>query len=137
MGLLRPIILIVGAMLLLPSPPEQRWPVPSRVAAEDDASVPEMVGAAFRAIGDVGSFCARQETVCDTAGRILTSMEAKAKYNIELLYQWARSDVGGSSTSPLKHQASADPVVTGATSLLAAAPASSQNTLTPQDLVIP
>jgi hypothetical protein len=131
MGIIRPAILIVAATLLLPSPPDQ----PRQQLAGAEPSVPEVVGSTFRTIGDIGSFCGRQAQVCDTAGRLLERMEAKARYNFLLLYDWAHSDPARNDERPLRYEANADPVLTGTASALPEADGS-QSTLTPQDLIL-
>ena len=132
MGIVRPAILILAATMLLPSPPEK----PRQQLATDDPSTLEVVGSTFRAIGDIGSFCARQGQVCATARHLLERMEAKARYNFLLLYDWAHSDPARGGDVPLRYEANADPVLTGSAGKLSEEDGS-RSTLTPQDLILP
>ena len=50
------------------------------------------MAAAANAASDVGSFCNRQPAVCSTASNLAGTLEAKARYSIKLLYEWANKD---------------------------------------------
>jgi hypothetical protein len=60
----------------------------------------------------------------------LGRLEAKALYNIGLLYGWAKSDLAG-TVSPLANQANADPIFTGSATKLSGP----KNTLRLDDLI--
>src|SRR5688572_20784865 len=116
MGVIRTSLLVLAVAVMLPSPPESRQKPHSQKA--ETAPATEFVGAAIDAVVDLEPFCARQEGVCVTAGYLLGRLEAKAWYNIGLLYDWARSDQVGGGSSPLANQANADPIVTGSATRL-------------------
>lgn len=87
MRIIRTIALLAIAAYLLPSPPENR--VGSSVQANNGPQATEYLSAAVSTVADVRDFCSRQAAVCDTAHFLATKLEGKAKYGIELLYQWA------------------------------------------------
>src|SRR5262245_36842238 len=81
---------------LLPSPPEQ--PAAQHAALGPAGATPapqpsnaDLLAAACAGVDDVSAFCTRQPAVCDTARTLLVTLEAKAKYGIRLLYQWAET----------------------------------------------
>jgi hypothetical protein len=66
-----------------------------------------IVGAALETLVDLDPLCEGREGVCTTAGYLIGRVEAKALYNIGLLYGWARSEHIGREVSPLGNQADA------------------------------
>src|SRR5262249_29146811 len=82
---------------LLPSPPPEDSG--QSAASPGKASAAPVVSANARALfaAGVGAvdvfsvFCTRQPMVCDTAHTLLLKLEAKAKYSLRLLYQWAET----------------------------------------------
>jgi hypothetical protein len=133
MGVIRTSLLVLAIAVMLPSPPESRQkPHAQRAEA---APATEFVGAAIGAVVDLDPFCARQEGVCVTAGYLFGRLEAKAWYNIGLLYDWARSDHVGGVTSPLANQANADAIMTGSATRLPRRTGASHNTLRVDDLI--
>jgi hypothetical protein len=97
MKILRAAIYLGVLAFLLPSPPSedssQKPAVPgaASLVPAPSATGGDLFAAAVGAVDDVSGFCARQPTVCDTAQTVLTRLEAKAKYSLRLLYQWAES----------------------------------------------
>lgn len=91
MRLVRTIILLGGAGLLLPSPPADPLAETGETAAIS-VSAFEMLSQATSAFSDVAGFCGRQPGVCETAAVVATHLEAKAKYNARLVYEWAAAD---------------------------------------------
>lgn len=132
MGILRNAIILGAVAVAMPNPPaseQQPGVVPPT------ASSFAYLAAAADAFADVRAFCERRPGVCQTAGHLAVTMEAKAKYSAKLLYEWA-NDAGDATL----HQAglppdlaNADPIATGSTAeKLALAP---QSTLKLEDLI--
>jgi Family of unknown function (DUF5330) len=133
MGLLRNFAVLGAIAFAMPNPP---------AAEQSDGIVPPTVSslayvsAAAQTFADLKGFCERQVNVCDTAGRIAVTMEAKAKYSAKLIYEWA-NEAGNpqASRSPLpKNVVDADPISTGSLSM-AAKHKVSQSTLLLDDLL--
>src|SRR6476620_210660 len=97
MKILRAAIYLGVLAFLLPSPPpEDSSQRPASLGVASAAPVPsangaDLFAAALGAVDDVSGFCTRQPTVCNTAHGLLFTLEAKAKYGLRLLYQWAGS----------------------------------------------
>lgn len=94
------------------------------------------VSAAAETFADVRAFCERRPGVCQTAGHLAVTMEAKAKYSAKLIYEWA-NDAGAATpraTALPADLAGADPIATGS---VEARPklAQSQSTLKLEDLL--
>ena len=87
MRIIRTIVLLAAAAYFLPSPPEDR--VGASLQASDNPPATEFLSAAVSTVADMRDFCTRQAAVCDTAHYLAVKFEGKAKYGIELLYQWA------------------------------------------------
>jgi uncharacterized protein DUF5330 len=135
MRILRSFILLSGIAVLMPSPPE-RDNSSAMMLASDAAETVGLVTTAARMVSDVASFCGRQPGVCQTAGYVVAKLEAKAKYSVRLLYEWANEANGEPAVSPYADQAdAADPIETGSTLAVRAAGGQSQSTLTIEDLL--
>jgi hypothetical protein len=97
MKILRAAIYLGVLAFLLPSPPaEDSSQKPAALGAAGLVAVPsanggDLFAAAVGAVDDVSGFCTRQPMVCDTAHTVLLKLEARAKYSLRLLYQWAES----------------------------------------------
>ena len=131
MRIVRTIILLSAIVLLMPSPPESEKKDAGFMVASD-VSGPEILVAATRAASDIGGFCAREPQVCVTAAYVAQMLEAKAKYSVRLIYDWANE---ASSSDAMPHQADAvDALVTSSTKLAIDEPAS-QNTLQVEDRI--
>jgi Family of unknown function (DUF5330) len=131
MRIVRTILLLTGGMFLLPSPPESE----TTVAAQGPATT-EMIGSAIEAVSDAASFCQRRPGVCHTAGYVAARLEAKAKYSVRLLYEWANEASQDGAAQTPDQTADADRIVTGSTTEVAAREAAaSQSTLTIEDLI--
>jgi hypothetical protein len=131
MRIVRTIILLSAVVLLMPSPPDSEKKDQGFMIASD-VSAPEIFVAATRAASDIGGFCAREPQVCVTATYVAHVLEAKAKYSVRLIYDWANE---ASSSDAAPHQAEAvDVLVTGSTKLAADEP-TSQNTLKVEDRI--
>ena len=116
MRIFRTILILTGAAVLMPSPPEGGGYMGVQ-SAVNDPSAPGLIGSATMAVADVASFCARQPGVCETAGYVANRLEAKAKYSVRLLYEWAAESNDDALIAPLGNQADAsDPIETGSTS---------------------
>jgi hypothetical protein len=137
MRIIRSGLFLAGLGILAPSPPESEI---ARLAAqaEQAPSAFQMLSAAGQTVADLSSFCARQPSVCETAQYVAVRLEAKAKYSVRLLYDWANEASTGPGLSSHPTQADgADPLVTGSTITLASADETqpSQNTLKLEDLI--
>ena len=131
MRIVRTIILLSAIVILMPSPPESEKKNASLIAA-NDVSAPEIFVAATRAASDIGGFCAREPQVCVTATYVAQMLEAKAKYSVRLIYDWANE---ASSSDATPHEADAvDEMVTSSTRV-AADEGASQNTLKVEDRI--
>jgi hypothetical protein len=132
MRIVRTIILLSAIVILMPSPPESAKQDAGLIAA-NDVSAPEILVAATRAASDLGGFCAREPQVCVTATYVAHMLEAKAKYSVRLIYDWANE--ASSSDSGTPEQADAvDTLLTGSTKVAADEP-TSQNTLKVEDRI--
>jgi hypothetical protein len=121
MRIVRTIVLLAIAAYFLPSPPEDR--LPASLMASDDPPATEYISAAVSTVADVSGFCTRQAAVCDTAHYLAVKLEGKAKYGIELLYDWAHESNGLSAATQSQTATADDAGSTG------------QNTLQLEDLI--
>jgi hypothetical protein len=92
MRIIRTIALLAIAAYFMPSPPEDRLGATRQTA--DNPQATEYLSAAVSTVADMRDFCNRQSAVCDTAHYLAVKLEGKAKYSIELLYQWAHESNG-------------------------------------------
>src|SRR5690349_16983390 len=90
MRIFRTIALLAVVAFFIPSPPEEQL----QLAQGDDPPATELLSAAVSTVADMRDFCGRQPAVCDTAHYLAVKLEGKAKYGIELLYQWAQESNG-------------------------------------------
>jgi hypothetical protein len=134
MRIFRTIILLTGLAVLLPSPPDEAVQPADGLATASD--VPGLVQTAAQTVSDVASFCSRQPGVCETAGYLAHKMEAKAKYSVRLLYEWA-NDAPATEMAPISvEEAKSDPINTGSSPEAEVAEAAqSQSTLKLEDLI--
>ena len=131
----RAIILLTGIAVLMPSPPEDRNSG-AQLVANNAAETAGLVSAASQTVSDVASFCGQQPSVCQTAGYVASKLEAKAKYGVRLLYEWASEASDEPRVSPYADQANAaDPIETGSTVAATEDSGVTQSTLTMQDLL--
>lgn len=133
MRIFRTIMLLTGVATFMPSPPEEQAKV-SAERATVEMSTPSLLGSAATAVADMASICSRQPGVCEAAGYVAGRLEAKAKYSVRLIYEWANESSGEPKASPLTDQAGADPIETGST-VVAAVDGGSQSTLRIEDLM--
>lgn len=134
MRFFRTIILLTGIAVLMPSPPESENSG-AVILAGNAAETAGLVKAASQAVSDAASFCSRQPGVCRTAGYVAGKLEAKAKYGVRLIYEWASEANGEPAVSPYADQAdAADPIETGSM-VAAVASGQSQSTLMIEDLL--
>jgi hypothetical protein len=121
MGAIRTSMLVMAVAVMLPSPPESRQ------------SGSLLVHSAIRAMSNLGVLCTGRDE-CTTAEYFLGRIEAKARYNLNLLYAWASHPEG--EPAPIANQAGADPIMTGSAMRLAARKGdASHNTLRLDDLI--
>ena len=127
MRIIRTVLLLTGGMFLLPSPPESETG-----AASQSPATFEVIGSAVEAVSDAASFCDRRPGVCHTAGYVAARLEAKAKYSVRLLYEWANeASQDGAALLPDQAADATDRIVTGSTTEVAAG----QSTLILEDLI--
>ncbi|HUQ36870.1 MAG TPA: DUF5330 domain-containing protein [Aestuariivirga sp.] len=135
MRIVRTIIILSGIAAFMPSAPEDvNQAAPSVASAEvSDTGYLEVATNTF---SDLTSFCARQPSVCETAGFVAHKLELKAKYGVRLIYDWAKEASTSSAVQPDIAEGS-DPIKTGSTKLASAKRLSktSQSTLRLGDLI--
>lgn len=130
MKIIRTLVIVAVGAFLLPSPPEsQQPPQQAKIAA-----TPELMAAAVNAAGDMGSFCSRQPAVCSTATSLAGTLEAKARYSIKLLYEWANKEAA--AVPPKLGAVQTDAALPVASFQMAAADVEpSQSTLKLEDII--
>ena len=135
MKIIKTIVIVSAIAFFLPSPPDGgKKPGPAS---------PELMSAAVSAAGDMGGFCMRQPAVCSTAMSLAGTLEAKARYSVKLLYEWAigAPQTGSTGPAPEIEAPAKSPAQIGGQSENAnfaetlAADASSQNTLRLEDII--
>lgn len=127
MKIIRTLVIVSVGAFFLPSPPE--------VQQANIAPTPELMAAAANAASDVGSFCSRQPAVCSTASNLAGTLEAKARYSIKLLYEWANKD-DAAALPPKVGAVQTDAVLKHASFQMASADVvPSQNTLKIEDII--
>ncbi|MBL8905868.1 MAG: DUF5330 domain-containing protein [Rhizobiales bacterium] len=132
MRIVRTIMLLSAIVILMPSPPESAKKDVGLVVA-NDVSAPEIFVAATRAASDIGGFCAREPQVCTTAAYVMEMLEAKAKYSVRLIYDWANEASSGDAAAPVRADG-VDHLVTSSTKVAADEPMS-QTTLKIEDRI--
>ncbi len=136
MRLIRTLLVLSGAGFLLPSPPEDVAAANASVQGEQVSTL-DMLSSASSAVTDVAGFCARQPGFCSTAAYVAAKLEAKAKYSVKLIYEWASESTGDPALPGQSQEAiTADPLKTG-TMLAEAAivEPKSQSTLKLEDVI--
>ena len=135
MRIIRTIIVLAGVAAFIPSPPEDVSSAAPSVASTE-VSDTGYFEVATNTFSDLASFCARQPTVCETAGFVAHKLELKAKYGARLIYEWANEANTSSAVQPDVARAS-DPIETGSMKLASAKrlPQTSQSTLRLNDLI--
>ena len=131
MRILRTMMVLTAVAVLMPSPPDDG----GALQAAADTSQPSLLGSATMAFADAASFCGRQPQVCDTAGYVAGKLQAKAKYSVRLLYEWASESSADPEVAPLGGHAAIDPISTGSTAVAQAR--HSQSSLRIDDLIPP
>jgi predicted transcriptional regulator len=127
MKIIRTLVIVSVGAFFLPSPPESQQ--------ANIAPTPELMAAAANAASDVGSFCSRQPAVCSTASNLAGTLEAKARYSIKLLYEWANKD-DAAALPPKVGAVQTDAVLKHASFQMASADVvPSQNTLKIEDII--
>lgn len=135
MRIIRTVLFLCGVTAFLPSPPED---AATSNRGEGVAAVPDqgLLATAAVAIADVASLCSRQPDVCQTAGYVAGKLEAKAKYSVKLLYEWANEPDASASPAPASEMTvTSDPLTTGSTQAVAEAEGQGQSTLRLEDLI--
>lgn len=137
MRLIRLILVLTGAGVLLPSPPEELSAHTVGLEA-DQVSAIEMLSSATSTFSDLAGFCSRQPGACQTAAYVAAHLQAKAKYSAKLVYQWATKDEQpiGRAVIPVEAR-SADELQTGSnlTVISRSDPPIGQSTLRLDDLI--
>jgi hypothetical protein len=131
MRVLRTAFILAAIAILAPSPPDSE--TAGALAAREPAPTQlEWLDAAGSAASDMAQFCTRQPLVCDAASYIAVKLEAKAKYSVRLIYEWASESQRQSM--PFADTAGADGLMTGSTLELAGI--ADGGTLLPEDRAI-
>ncbi len=133
MGILRNAIILGAVAVAMPNPPATET---AGGVVPPTASSFAYVAAAAETFADVRTFCERRPGVCQTAGHLAVTMEAKAKYSAKLIYEWA-NEAGAETprtTALPPDLAAADPIATGTAEPRLKATAS-QSTLRLEDLL--
>ncbi len=94
----RTLIVLAGAGLLQPSPPEG-WRAADQ-AEPQQPSVLALLTSAGAAASEAASFCTRQPDVCSIAGYLADKAIAKAIYSASLAGGWAGKDGPPPATGP-------------------------------------
>lgn len=128
MRIIRTILLLGAVAFLMPAPPEDRMAMTAQTS--DDPPATEFLAAAVSTVADMRDFCTRRASVCDTAHYLAVKFEGRAKYSIELLYEWANQ----SNSTTLSEQAQGEQVTTGSFAS-GEAETPGQNTLQLEDLI--
>jgi hypothetical protein len=133
MGLIRKIIVVGGALMAMPAPPQtvQNGNIVQAVAPSSSWAY---ISAAADTMADVKDFCARKPQVCGTAQYLVGSLEGKAKYSAKLVYEWANESATG-NPHKLQNLAKADPIQTGSTDTRFASLGLHNSTLEIEDLI--
>lgn len=127
MKIIRTLVIVTVGAFLLPSPPESQQ--------AQVTPTPQLMAAAASAASDVGSFCSRQPAVCSTASNLAGTLEAKARYSIKLLYEWANKD-DAAALPPKLGAVQTDALLKQASFQMASADVvPSQNTLKIEDII--
>lgn len=134
MRIIRTIMMLTGAGVFLPSPPDDVTAAKTP-QAQTETAAPGLIGSATLAIADAAGFCGRQPAVCQTAGYVAGRLQAKTKYSVRLIYEWASDSKPAPKLVPQSTIAGADPLTTGATSANPVRVASGQSTLRIEDLI--
>ena len=138
MSLIKTSFVMALVVFLMPSPPDNGY-FPGMQGQQGVPSQVDLVSAASNTVTDMHSFCQRQPGVCQTAGYLMWKAEAKVKYSVKLIYEWANQDpIAGDLPPGYANQAVVvDPLTTGSTRMFASndVKAPSQNTLKLQDLI--
>jgi hypothetical protein len=135
MGILRTIMVLTGAAVLMPSPPEAGH------ASIQQTQISNVIEASYvqvatNTFSDLAAFCDRQPGVCETAGQVAHKPELKAKYSVRLVYEWANEANTASPFAGMPGIATnTDPVITGSTKVATVETSNSQSTLRLDDLI--
>jgi hypothetical protein len=138
MRLIRTIVVLAGAGFLLPAPPEAPPGATTAPHGAQPVSTLDMLSSAGSAVSDVAGFCLRQPEVCSTATYMAERLEAKAKYSVKLIYEWAAESTADPEVPQGTQEATdVDLLTTGTVMAAAGEPSSrtSQSTLRIDDLV--
>jgi Family of unknown function (DUF5330) len=136
MGLFRKIMVVGGALIVMPSPPSAPQTGGIEQAAAPSSSW-AYIAAAADTVADMKSFCERKPNVCGTAQYLAGSLEGKAKYGARLVYEWANESASGLpriSALPL-NEASIDLIHTGSAEPRLMSSPSGNSTLRMEDLI--
>jgi hypothetical protein len=130
MGIIRTIIVVSGLAAFIPSLPEDAAKVPAGMEAGAN-----YIRVATGTFSDLAAFCNRQPGVCKTAGYVAYKLERKAKYSMQIIYEWANEAAPPSASLVIMN----DPITTGSTKKVAVVPVGfvSQSTIHIDDVIPP
>ena len=137
MRLIRMVLILTGAAVLMPAPPEELSAKTAGMESTQISAV-EMLSSATSTFSDVAGFCSRQPGACQTAAYVAAHLQAKAKYSVRLVYEWATQDKqpDGRAIVPVQVD-NTDDLQTGSniTVLAKSDPPAGQSTLRLDDLI--
>jgi len=138
MSIIKATFVVALVVFLMPSPPQNTSTLAVKAQQPGSRQV-DLVSAASNTVADVSTFCQRQPQVCKTARYLMWKFEAKAKYGVRLVYEWA-NEPPASAEMPKGYSNQAvvvDPLITGSTRRMASneTSATSKNTLSLRDLI--
>lgn len=134
MGLIIRTLVVGGALLALPSPPQSAQEASAPQASTNSWAY---IAAAAETVSDFKGFCERKPQVCVTAQYLASGLEGKAKYNAKLIYEWA-NESSHDKPKLVKvpgNLAKADPIRTSSVERVVASAETSGSTLRLDDLL--
>jgi hypothetical protein len=132
MGLIRKIIVVSGALMAMPSPPQSAQDLSGGSLASWS-----YISAAAETVSDFKNFCERKPQVCVTAKYLAGNLETKAKYSAKMVYEWANesANVQPKRTKLPDNLAKADEINTGTAEAKLAMTSNGTSTLRIEDLI--
>ncbi len=97
MFIVRTMFWLSVVVLLLPADNTVTETNPVKVSSTAQVTTDDALHAAYSTVSDISTFCSRNPQVCDTGKHALNLMEAKAKYGVRVIYEWATAASGSDS----------------------------------------
>ncbi len=99
MGITRIFIIGMAALILAPMPPEDAS-LQAHQPPAADLQPHQLVSVAIGTFTDVSSFCERQPVTCRAMSDVASIAQAKAKYSMQLAYEWATGSTEDTDPAP-------------------------------------